>query len=201
MWKSRDHSEDSRWFDETKGGGCAGWGQGSENPREGPLCHEKELLLTSRDSDELLRRGSPCWYFSFFQCWKVLKGGTTGSELLFQKIPLPKLAFPVSLAQLWLYSGIFPKVSTALLLKIVSLSLGAHNFTAQYFRRQYTCFHSLRFVLTPDCRSSASLSIVLLSQLTSHDGSHLVLGGDAGHLMNVELNALFISASASPLFG
>ena len=43
-----------------KGGGCAGWGQGSENPREGPLCHEKEFLLTSRDSDEPLRGGSPC---------------------------------------------------------------------------------------------------------------------------------------------
>ena len=53
------------------------------------------------------------------------------------------------------------------------------------------CFHSLRLVLTPDCRSSASLSVVLLSQITSRDGSHLVPGGDEGHLMNVELNVLF----------
>lgn len=200
MWKSRDHSGNSRWSDETKGRGCLGWGAWSGNHHEGPLRHEKELRLLSRDSDEPLRGfPPPCWYFSSFQCWTLLHGGMTWSELPSQKIPLPKFAFPVSFAQLWPYSGILPKVSTVLFLKIVSLSLGAHNFTAQYFRRNYTWFHSLGLVLLPDCTSSAFCVHSFVSQITSHGRSHLVPGGDEGHLMDVELK--FCSSQHLPCLG
>lgn len=174
-------------------------GHGVETTMKGPFAMRKSSGCFLETVMSHWEGPQPCRYFSSFYCWKLLHGGTTWSELPFQKIPLPKLAFPVSLAQLWPYSGIFPKVSTALSLKIVSLSLGAHNFTAQYFRRNYTWFHSLGLVLSPDCTSSAFCVHSFVSQITSHGRSHPVPGGDEGHLMDVELK--FCSSQHLPCLG
>lgn len=163
--KSRDHSG-QQWFDETKGG-CAGWGQGSGKTLGAPLPWGRPWLETAMSHWE----GSPCWYLASSSL-KVLKEGMTTGHSCFHPL-CQNWRSPYPLPNYDCIQAYFQK-STTLLLKIVSLSLGAHNFTAQYFRRQYACFHSLQLILTPDCRSSTSLSGVLLSQITSHDGSHLV---------------------------